>query len=718
VVFGLIAARISGAEDTALVFAALTVLTTVASLFLLSITAVQLNRAHDALEQARARTRELIELASDGIFVADLDGRFIDVNDAACRMVGYSREEIVGKPILDLIPPKDVERYWTSRAQFIEGGIHVAEWTLRLKDETLLSVEVSAKRLPHGRWQGIVRDISKRKRAEEALRLSEAKFSGIVSISADAIITIDDTQRIILFNEGAEKIFGCSSADMIGAPLDILIPERFRAVHWRHIKSFAAGADAARRMSERGGTVYGLRRNGEEFPADATISKLSIGGKSMLTVALRDITEQKRVESEQRLLAEAGSVLATTLDFENTLTNTARLVVGELADLCIIDIVEDDDKVRRARVVCRDPSNARLCDTLMRMPLERDKVRPSGWVREIGQPILVEQVTQNVLGAWALNEEHLRALQSIDPKSIIAVPLLVHGKFLGRLSLMCSSSSRKYGPRDLHMAEAIAQLAALSLESARLYRTSRRATQARDDVLGIVAHDLRNPLQIIVTMAARLRSRGPEPARQMGETIGDAANRMNRLIQDLLDVISMETGHLSLGLGQLGVAEVVSDSFKAQMPLASSKSLALQLALGPDLPDVWADRDRILQVFENLIGNAIKFTKPGGRITLSAEANAGEVVFSVSDTGAGVAQGDLPHLFDRFWQASKGTRRGAGLGLPIAKGIVEAHGGRIWVRSSPGQGSTFYFTIPTAPQASSAMQPNYGESTFSPARHA
>jgi signal transduction histidine kinase len=139
-----------------------------------------------------------------------------------------------------------------------------------------------------------------------------------------------------------------------------------------------------------------------------------------------------------------------------------------------------------------------------------------------------------------------------------------------------------------------------------------------------------------------------------------------------------------------------------------SASLELHVAIERDLPDIWADRDRMLQVFENLIGNATKFTKAGGRVTVGAVASSGEVLFSVSDTGSGISDSDIPHVFDRFWQASHGAHRGAGLGLAIVKGIVEAHGGRIWIRSTIGQGTTFLFTIPTVLQA--PQRPDAGPS--------
>ncbi len=148
------------------------------------------------------------------------------------------------------------------------------------------------------KWFGTCTDIEQLKAAEQRLKESEAKFSGIISISADAIIAIDDEQRITIFNHGAEQIFGYSQAEAIGTPLDRLIPERFRNAHRQHVERFASGDAIARRVGERLTTISGLRKNGEEFPAEAAISKLQVGEKTLLTVALRDITERKRIEEE------------------------------------------------------------------------------------------------------------------------------------------------------------------------------------------------------------------------------------------------------------------------------------------------------------------------------------------------------------------------------------------------------------------------------------
>jgi signal transduction histidine kinase len=256
----------------------------------------------------------------------------------------------------------------------------------------------------------------------------------------------------------------------------------------------------------------------------------------------------------------------------------------------------------------------------------------------------------------------------------------------------------------------VGKRAALALEQSRLHNVAERAVQARDDVLEIVAHDLRNPLAAILAATSVLALRpGQVERRSLADVIERSAKRMDRLIEDLLDLTSMEAGRLSIVPALVSAGQVIVDAGEAQRAVLSSDSLAVQFDVAPDLPDIWADRDRLLQVFGNLIHNASKFTAAGGRITLGARPGQGDVVFFVADTGAGIPAADLPRLFDRFWRARKGERRGAGLGLSIVKGIVETHGGRIWVESTPGQGSTFYFTVPVA----SSEEPQLSETPLS-----
>jgi len=540
------------------------------------------------------------------------------------------------------------------------------------------------------------------------LRASETRIRNIISIAADAIISTDETQHIIMFNEGAEQIFGWARDEILGKPLDLLLPARFRPLHRDHVPSFRAEHETARKMGERESAIVGLRKSGEEFPAEVAISKLHSGTGWVYTAVLRDVTEQKRTESEQRFLAEVGPVLATSLDYEETLSKITELAVKDIADLCIVETVEGDEDVRRLRVASRDPSKAWLCELLTDVPLERYPPDPMRSTMETRRPVLIQSPAETI-ASFAQSEEHRRALRAAEIRSIVAVPLMAHGRLLGAMAFVSTTPSRVYGAADVRLAEELAQRAALSIDNARLYRTAQQATQARDEVLGVVAHDLRNPLNGILMQAALLRRRGPEAGRlsRATEGIERAATRLNRLIGDLLDVTRMEAGRLSIEPAGVSAREVVVESVQSQESLATSASLELRLDVAPDLAEVWADRDRLLQLLENLVGNAIKFTEPGGRVTVGAKPRDGEVLFWVADTGVGVSAENLPHLFDRFWQARKAERQGAGLGLPIVKGIVEAHGGRIWVESTPGDGSTFFVTIPMARRARPPQAPSH-----------
>jgi PAS domain S-box-containing protein len=182
---------------------------------------------------------------------------------------------------------------------------------------------------------------------DRALRASEARLAGIISIAADAIISIDEAQRVVMYNEGAQQIFGWSRDEVLGKPLDLLLPERFRGAHLEHIPNFAAGVETARRMGDSRPGIFGLRKSGQEFPAEAAVSKLKAGGAWLFTVVLRDITERKRIEHEEEFLAEIGAIFATTLDAKKTLANVARVVMREFADFCLIEFADEQGKIRR-----------------------------------------------------------------------------------------------------------------------------------------------------------------------------------------------------------------------------------------------------------------------------------------------------------------------------------------------------------------------------------
>jgi PAS domain S-box-containing protein len=538
------------------------------SLFVLVVTALPLNHAHEALESSRTQLRNLVAQAPDGIFVADLDGRYVDVNEAGCRLLRCSREEIVGRTIVDFIPPEDVARLWRSRALLLQGHIDVDEWRIRRKDGSYLSVEVSAKILPDGRWQGFVRDVG----------------------------------------------------------------------------------------------------------------------------------ERKRIEQETRFLAELASALSSTLDCDETLSRIAEVTARHVADFCIVELIDDESEVCRGGVVRGDPSNTRLCDLLQSMML--DGTRPHSVLAALGsqQSTSPCYVSRQGIEALVETDPDFQALADIDLQSAMTVPLVAREKVLGVIGLFSVMPSRIYGLADLRVVRELAQRATLALENARLYRTAQRAIEARDEVLGIVAHDLRDPLSMILMEARLLRTnrlQSDAAGREPAELIQRAASRMNRLIADLLDVTRIEKGQFSIQPSRVLVAQLIADAVEVHRSGAALASIGLQRAESQESLEVWADSDRLLQVFDNLIGNAIKFTAPDGTITIGALAEGDDVRFWVTDTGSGMTAEEAVHVFDRFWQARTARRAGAGLGLSIVKGIVEAHGGRVWVETASGRGTTVFFTIPT-----------------------
>jgi len=239
-------------------------------------------------------------------------------------------------------------------------------------------------------------------------------------------------------------------------------------------------------------------------------------------------------------------------------------------------------------------------------------------------------------------------------------------------------------------------------EVAELRRTVERleeAVRSRDTVLSVVAHDLRNPLGVISIAANTLLQRLPGPSsRRPVERIIRSAQRADRMVRDLLAISAIETGQLSLDAKPTGTADLLFAAVESQQNVAAEASIIIGTDLSPEVPPIQADEERILEVLENLVGNALKFTGQRGSITVGAARKDDKVAIWVKDSGAGIAPEQMPHIFDRFWQAKKKERRGMGLGLSISKAIVEAHGGQIWAESTLGMGTTVFFTIPAAPE--------------------
>jgi signal transduction histidine kinase len=245
---------------------------------------------------------------------------------------------------------------------------------------------------------------------------------------------------------------------------------------------------------------------------------------------------------------------------------------------------------------------------------------------------------------------------------------------------------------------------------------ARQAVAARDELMGILAHDLRNPLNAISLKAAVLRlGADSDKTRRYAESIEHVTASMAELVSTMLDVRTLEAGRFSVTPAPCDLGQLVQDSVETFTHLAASKGVRLERNLPGSAFLVAADRERVLQVLSNLLGNALKFTPRGGKITLSVEARAGLVQFTVSDTGPGIEPQHQPHVFERMWKYEGGGTKGTGLGLFIAKGIIDAHRGRIWVESEPQRGSSFHFTLPLAPAEKQAPLPAQAAQPISPA---
>lgn len=561
--------------------------------------------------------------------------------------------------------------------------------------------------------------------------LPTAQFEALVQIAADAIISIDDRHHIVLFNHGAEAIFGYDAAEVLGQPLNMILPERVQSEHNEHVNVFARSGVKARLMSERR-PVEGRRKNGEEFPAEVSISQVKVGDQSFFTAIVRDISERQRLEAERqaslsneraaRLLAEsarrraaflarASDLLARSLGYDETLEAVARLCVPELAAVCIIDLRDDVGHIQRF-VHCHDSAGgAEVAAGLRKYPIDPNEPYLTRSAMETGEPILQSSVTDRELRAISQDADHLALWQRVGATSFVTAPLLARQRVLGAIGLVTTSARRRFNLDDLAMVTALTSRVALAVDNARLYASATRATALRDEALGMISHDLRNPVASMSIVMSRLEAEPePSPARRVELLrIGrQSTELMERMIQDLLDMASIDAGKLSVELAPMEVGGVLAMVHEAFVERFAERDVELLVHTPPTLPKVEADAERLHQLIGNLLSNALKFSPSGERVVIKAEQAGTEVVVSVTDRGPGIPSDHLPHVFDRFWQARRSARqRGNGLGLSIAKGIAAAHEGRLWVESVEGGGSTFFLALPAltvaAPDASSSV---------------
>jgi len=551
-----------------------------------------------------------------------------------------------------------------------------------------------------------------------------AQLSAVIESIADAIF-IADAHGIKIANRRALELMGLSSAEQLPVPY----PELIARMHPRDVETGRALADTETGFARalRGETsvnqIIVRRPDGEERILRTAVSPIEIGGRIELVVSVAtDITAAKqyerertellererdararaeRAESGQRFLYEATAILTSSLDYEETLERVTRLAVPELGDWCTVDLIGPDGRIRNFAVAHTDPAKAAVARRLTsKYPTDPNAKIGIPAVIRTGRPEIGRKITDELLVRVARDAEHLRMLRELGLASYLIVPLSARGRVFGTLSLACSDARRRYGPAELELAEHLGRRAGLAIDNARLYRESQDAIRAREQVLAIVSHDLRNPLGA-VNMSAQViqdhaRELDDERLARQAERIKRSSARMEHLITDVLDMASIRAGRFAVERRQEHAESLVHDAIEQHEPLARAKGIQLTADAQIDDARILCDRERVLQVFANVIGNAIKFCSDGDAITVRARRADEAVRFEVADTGPGIAPDELDHVFDAYWSAPAHMRKGTGLGLFIARGIVEAHGGWMGVDSALGRGTTFWFTLPVA----------------------
>jgi len=397
-------------------------------------------------------------------------------------------------------------------------------------------------------------------------------------------------------------------------------------------------------------------------------------------------------------------VLAGSLNIESTLATVAEMALPLLGDWSLVELFSEDGHVRRAAASHIDSAIGAELGALtstLPSPLPAD-VREGSTARLAHEsaPVVITNAASWFDSTFPDPGINARA-RALGASSILVVPLRAGGRGFGALSLVRAAPGSGHSPEEVAVAEQFGTSAALALENARLYQEARAAVRERDELLAIVSHDLRNPVNAIVMLTGALMSRSdagaavPVELEQL-EAMRGAARQADGLIQDLQDVSRITAGRLRVDARPTAIGYAIAQTVELFEPSAEAAELTLTHDVPRELPRVRADIPRVQQVLSNLLVNAIKFTPPDGRVhvAVSLDDEARFLQVSVCDSGPGIAPEDVPRLFERYWQAPRLLRAGSGLGLFIAKGIIEAHGGTIEVETAVGKGTAFTFTLP------------------------
>ncbi len=499
----------------------------------------------------------------------------------------------------------------------------------------------------------------------------ERRFIDVLDRVSDAIVALDRDWRLVYINQAAEKHFGVSRDQMLGKICWELFPD-------------SAESSIAERYRE---ALAGMTP--VEFEALSPITKRTISQRvypsgAGLTIYFRDVSVERRTaeraERAMSLIADAGEELSLSLERDEIIRRLTSLVVPRIADVCIVDL--------------------QAGDSLSRVVVKQQEELTPGAFANVGTGRVLQTASSELLSPVIDDAE---GLATLGVRSALRVPLLVRGKPTGVLSLLIASDSRRFAADDLPAIEALADRAALALENARLYELAVSAKRARDEMMSMVSHDLRNSLNAIGFIATELARQNGSP---LATQIRSAATLADRLLADLGAMFVIESGALVLGRVMESIDSIMSEVADLFRPLAEARAVRLRAITEKKGLIAFVDRYRMVQAVSNVVANAVEISQDGGQVDLAVKQVGDNVEVAVSDTGPGIAPDEVDQIFDRHRWGNDGRRRASvGLGLVISKEYVEAHGGRIRVQNRPGSGSTFIIAIPMQPRGIPADMP-------------
>ncbi|MCP5059615.1 MAG: PAS domain S-box protein [bacterium] len=536
-----------------------------------------------------------------------------------------------------------------------------------------------------------------------SLAENQARLGGVIQSAMDGIVTIDENQRIVVFNHAAEQLFGASADDVIGKSADRLIPERTRGQQPDFIREFAASGEATRRLGVQG-DLFGLRSDGTEFPIEISISQAETDGKKLFTAFIHDITEQRLAVEELAIRAKQEAVIADLgrrafieMSLEKTIQEcleTLSLTLGaEFAK--VLELNPDQTSFK---LVAGVGWKAEPADTL---PIPADPSTQSGYTLSVDHPVVVTDLeSETRFSGPTLLETH-------DVRSGLSVVIPGDDGPYGVLGVH-GQQARPYSKNDIDFLQAIASFIGLAARRAKADRRLRsaeaRAREAEElasigTIMAGIAHDVGTPMNVIMGYADMLeRSLSDPKERERATLIKQQIGRIVRLVDTLLNMARPSKGvPVPVQLGELLDASLSFFQEKLR-----KHGIFVEKKFEP-APEIRGNADRLQQLFLNLFVNAVDAMPDGGTLQVQLRPlGEDEVEVRIRDDGTGIQSGDLQRIFEPFF-TTKQRGEGTGLGLVVSKGIVVDHGGTITVRSEPGAGTEFRICFPTDGQQ---LEPN------------